>query len=124
MSRGIAAEEEVDDHAGRRDVQPDRKRDPGDAAMPVEALAPSVEDGRERERDGRDREEHVAREHGAVGWKVNGAGGEGGSITILCGPEGEKKRALIEALPALDERFQVIPTYLSRIGLRRWEVPA
>ena len=23
--------------------------------------------------------------HGALGWKVNGAGGEGGSVTILCG---------------------------------------
>jgi galactokinase/mevalonate kinase-like predicted kinase len=26
----------------------------------------------------------IARAHGAIGWKVNGAGGEGGSITLLC----------------------------------------
>jgi D-glycero-alpha-D-manno-heptose-7-phosphate kinase len=63
----------------------------------------------------------LARKHGALGWKVNGAGGDGGSLTILCGPEGERKRALIRALPELDPSFEVIPTYLSRMGLRRWE---
>ena len=26
-----------------------------------------------------------AREHGALGWKVNGAGGDGGSLTLLTG---------------------------------------
>ena len=62
----------------------------------------------------------LAQAHGAAGWKVNGAGGEGGSLTILCGPEGERKRNFIEALHALNPRFQVIPTYLSRVGLRRW----
>ena len=30
----------------------------------------------------------VARRHGAVGWKVNGAGGDGGSVTLLAGPAG------------------------------------
>ncbi|MFO7976893.1 MAG: GHMP kinase [Candidatus Hydrogenedentota bacterium] len=64
----------------------------------------------------------VARKYGAVGWKVNGAGGEGGSLTILCDAEGEHKRKFIEAVPGVDPTFQVIPTYLSRMGLRRWEV--
>lgn len=63
----------------------------------------------------------LAQKHGALGWKVNGAGGEGGSITILCGPEGEKKRAFIQEVPRLDPTFQVIPTYMSRRGLRTWE---
>ena len=63
----------------------------------------------------------LAREHGALGWKVNGAGGEGGSLTLLFGPEGERKRAFIEALPSASPAYQVIPTYLSRMGLRRWE---
>jgi D-glycero-alpha-D-manno-heptose-7-phosphate kinase len=62
----------------------------------------------------------LAKEHGAVGWKVNGAGGEGGSVTVLCGPESERKRAFIQALPTVNPMFQVIPTYLSRMGLRRW----
>lgn len=63
----------------------------------------------------------VARQHGAIGWKVNGAGGEGGSLTILCGPEGDKKRTFISAVHELGHGFQVIPTYLSRMGLRTWE---
>lgn len=64
----------------------------------------------------------LAKEHGAVGWKVNGAGGDGGSVTILCGPDGERKRAFVQALPQLNPRYQTIPIYLSRTGLRRWEV--
>jgi len=64
----------------------------------------------------------LAREHGAIGWKVNGAGGEGGSLTILCDAESEHKRAFIQALPSIDPQFKDIPTYLSRTGLRRWEV--
>jgi D-glycero-alpha-D-manno-heptose-7-phosphate kinase len=63
----------------------------------------------------------VAKQHGAIGWKVNGAGGEGGSLTILCGSEGEQKRAFINVVPTLGKGFQVIPTYLSRMGLRTWE---
>jgi len=66
----------------------------------------------------------LARQHGAVGWKVNGAGGDGGSLTILCGPEGETKRAFISAIHELGKGFQVIPTYLSRMGLRSWECSA
>jgi len=63
----------------------------------------------------------LAQEHGAIGWKVNGAGGEGGSLTILCGPEGERKRSFVQALSALNPKYQAIPLYLSRFGLRRWE---
>ncbi|GMV94252.1 MAG: hypothetical protein AMXMBFR82_40300 [Candidatus Hydrogenedentota bacterium] len=64
----------------------------------------------------------LAKKHHAVGWKVNGAGGEGGSLTILCDADAEHKRAFLAALPELNPRYQVIPTYLSRTGLRRWEV--
>jgi len=64
----------------------------------------------------------LAREQGCIGWTVNGAGGEGGSLSILCGPENARKRAFINALPALNPAFRVISTYLSRIGVRRWEV--
>jgi D-glycero-alpha-D-manno-heptose-7-phosphate kinase len=65
----------------------------------------------------------VAAARGALGWKVNGAGGEGGSLTFLCGPgaraKGEVQRALTEA----DPRFRIIPTRLSRHGLRVWWSP-
>lgn len=63
----------------------------------------------------------LAKTHGADGWKVNGAGGAGGSLTVLCGPRGEDKRAFIAALRHANPDYRVIPTYLSRTGLRRWE---
>lgn len=66
----------------------------------------------------------IARSHGALGWKVNGAGGEGGSLTILCGPESDRKRAMVRTIEEEDKQFKHIPTYLSRYGLRVWAHPA
>ena len=63
----------------------------------------------------------VAAANGALGWKVNGAGGEGGSVTILCGPEMRSKRQLLRALRHTDPLFQIIPTPLSRHGLHVWQ---
>ncbi len=63
----------------------------------------------------------VARAHGALGWKVNGAGGEGGSVTILCGARSAVKRTLIREIEAENPLLQNIPVYLSRYGLRIWE---
>jgi D-glycero-alpha-D-manno-heptose-7-phosphate kinase len=62
----------------------------------------------------------VARAHGALGWKVNGAGGEGGSVTLLCGPGARAKDQLLRAVRDVGPQFQVIPTSLSRDGLRVW----
>ncbi len=62
----------------------------------------------------------IAKAHGALGWKVNGAGGEGGSLTILCGPSMSQKRAMIRAIEQTNPLFQNIPIYLSRFGLRVW----
>ena len=63
----------------------------------------------------------IAREHGALGWKVNGAGGEGGSITLLCDESSARKRALIRDIEQADAAFRHVPTYLSRHGLRVWK---
>jgi D-glycero-alpha-D-manno-heptose-7-phosphate kinase len=63
----------------------------------------------------------VARRHGALGWKVNGAGGDGGSVTILSGPDRTQKRAMIQAIETENPKYRSIPIYLSRFGLRRWE---
>ncbi len=63
----------------------------------------------------------VAASSGAWGWKVNGAGGDGGSLTILCGPEAEAARELERLLHQADPRFEVIPIDLSADGLRVWE---
>jgi len=62
----------------------------------------------------------IAREYGAIGWKVNGAGGDGGSVTLLSGPDSSVKRAMIRAIEQANPRLQNIPIYLSRFGLRVW----
>ncbi len=62
----------------------------------------------------------IAREHRALGWKVNGAGGEGGSLTLLCGSRSDEKRALIREIEAESSHYKNIPIYLSRYGLRVW----
>ena len=63
----------------------------------------------------------IARAHGALGWKVNGAGGEGGSVTLLGGPLSYAKRAMIREIEQDNRLFKIIPIYLSRHGLRVWE---
>lgn len=63
----------------------------------------------------------IARAHRALGWKVNGAGGSGGSVTLLSGPDRAAKRAMIRDIEAADARYRYIPIFLSRFGLRVWE---
>ncbi len=63
----------------------------------------------------------IARKRGAAGWKVNGAGGGGGSLTILCGPDASEKRRMIKEMEESNPLFRNIPLYLSRFGLRVWE---
>jgi D-glycero-alpha-D-manno-heptose-7-phosphate kinase len=63
----------------------------------------------------------IAREHDALGWKINGAGGEGGSVTILGGSHSSVKRSMIREIETENRLFHNIPIYLSRHGLRTWE---
>lgn len=63
----------------------------------------------------------VACQHGALGWKVNGAGGEGGSVTLLCDGRFPARRAMIREIEQEDVRFRQIPIALSRLGLHTWE---
>jgi D-glycero-alpha-D-manno-heptose-7-phosphate kinase len=63
----------------------------------------------------------IAKEHGAIGWKVNGAGGDGGSVTLLCGSVAHHKRALIREIEQESSLYKNIPIYLSRYGLRVWK---
>jgi D-glycero-alpha-D-manno-heptose-7-phosphate kinase len=63
----------------------------------------------------------IAQRYGAVGWKVNGAGGPGGSVTILAGDLAGAKRKMIKEIEEADPLFRNIPLYLSRFGLRTWE---
>jgi D-glycero-alpha-D-manno-heptose-7-phosphate kinase len=66
----------------------------------------------------------LAREHHASGWKVNGAGGDGGSMTVLCGPAAGDCRRLVRAVDQLGGGARVIPVALSPRGVRRWDSPA
>ena len=63
----------------------------------------------------------IAKQHGALGWKVNGAGGDGGSITLLGGAVSSAKRAMIREIEQANPLFKNIPIYLARDGLRTWE---
>lgn len=63
----------------------------------------------------------VAKHHGALGYKVNGAGGDGGSVTLLSGHSAPRKRAMLRDIQQINPQFQPITLYLSRTGLRVWE---
>jgi D-glycero-alpha-D-manno-heptose-7-phosphate kinase len=63
----------------------------------------------------------IAHEHDAIGWKVNGAGGDGGSVTLLCNSLSYVKRAMIKEIEQENFLYRNIPIYLSRYGLRTWE---
>jgi D-glycero-alpha-D-manno-heptose-7-phosphate kinase len=63
----------------------------------------------------------IAQVYGALGWKVNGAGGEGGSLTLLCNSLSHAKRSMIRDIEQENPLFKNIPVYLSRYGLRVWE---
>lgn len=58
-----------------------------------------------------------ARLRGALGWKVNGAGGDGGSVTILNATR-EAKDALERRIALLDPRYRVLPIQISPVGLQ------
>ena len=59
----------------------------------------------------------VARAHGAAGWKVNGAGGDGGSLTVLGPADLEQRDRLRAALVEADPALQPIDVRLSATGV-------
>ncbi len=54
----------------------------------------------------------LARANGAIGWKVNGAGGDGGSVTLVAGGDAAPLRQAVEAAG-----HQVLGLHLSSEGL-------
>jgi D-glycero-alpha-D-manno-heptose-7-phosphate kinase len=60
----------------------------------------------------------IAKRNGAIGCKVNGAAGDGGSVTLLGDGCANVKRRCSNALA--EAGFTVIPVYLARQGLRVW----
>ncbi len=59
-----------------------------------------------------------ARAKGAGGVKVNGAGGEGGSLTLLAGPRPHEREAMIEAVLGESPLFRHLPVRLCPHGLQ------
>jgi D-glycero-alpha-D-manno-heptose-7-phosphate kinase len=64
----------------------------------------------------------VARRHSASGWKVNGAGGRGGSLVILANRDDGLKRKMLGQIAALGRGIRPLPASLSPTGLEAWEV--
>ncbi len=60
---------------------------------------------------------HIARKHGASGWKVNGAGGRGGSLTLLAGADDDAARAMDREIESLGGGIGSVPVSLSAAGL-------
>jgi D-glycero-alpha-D-manno-heptose-7-phosphate kinase len=59
----------------------------------------------------------LALRHGGIGWKVNGAGGDGGSITVLI-ENVSSARAFRDAVAASTQPWMVVPHRVARQGLR------
>jgi len=62
----------------------------------------------------------VARGFGIDGYKVNGAGGVGGSVTLLLRADTRYKYPMVEEILKLNRDFRNIPIRLAPQGLRRW----
>ena len=59
----------------------------------------------------------AARRSGASGWKPNGAGGDGGSLTLLAGPGPAATERLLEAVAGTPGAHAVLPVSLADHGL-------
>lgn len=63
----------------------------------------------------------IAKQHGALGWKVNGAGGAGGSITLLSGSDCAARRSMLQTIESANSNYRIIPIRLSPCGLSVWD---
>jgi D-glycero-alpha-D-manno-heptose-7-phosphate kinase len=59
----------------------------------------------------------IGERFGTVGYKVNGAGGSGGSLTLLTDGDESARSGLIDAIADADDAFAVIPITLAARGL-------
>ncbi|MDZ4800427.1 MAG: hypothetical protein SGI92_19895 [Bryobacteraceae bacterium] len=64
----------------------------------------------------------IAASHGAAGWKVNGAGGAGGSVTLLGGADRRAHRRMIDAVLSASSRYRNIPVRICHGGVQSWTV--
>ena len=59
----------------------------------------------------------IAKKYRAVGWKVNGAGGKGGSLTILGNKDNKLSESMLEEINSLGKGIRSIPISLARFGV-------
>ncbi|MBS1726593.1 MAG: GHMP kinase [Armatimonadetes bacterium] len=62
----------------------------------------------------------IATEFEAIGAKVNGAGGDGGTVTILSTADPVIQRQMVATILTQNPEVRVLPTRLNQTGLRRW----
>lgn len=65
-----------------------------------------------------DRVIRIAAKYDALGWKVNGAGGQGGSLTILGCVSRDKREKMIREIDSLKQGIRRLPAVLTSEGLR------
>jgi D-glycero-alpha-D-manno-heptose-7-phosphate kinase len=63
----------------------------------------------------------TAQGFGVLGWKVNGAGGDGGSVTLLSSSDMSVKREMLRAIERAVPGAKCIPITLTSTGLRIWD---
>jgi D-glycero-alpha-D-manno-heptose-7-phosphate kinase len=59
----------------------------------------------------------IAKKNRAAGWKVNGAGGKGGSLTILGNRDNEWRERMLEEINSLGMGIRSIPISLTEFGV-------
>jgi D-glycero-alpha-D-manno-heptose-7-phosphate kinase len=65
----------------------------------------------------------IARRNGMCGWKVNGAGGDGGSVAILGTENHALLRSTVAEILAAGQNYSALPVRLCESGVRTWEQP-
>jgi len=63
----------------------------------------------------------IAKKYRAAGWKVNGAGGKGGSLTILGSKKDRLLTNMIQQINLMGKGIKSLPVSLSKTGLKVWE---
>ena len=59
----------------------------------------------------------IAKKYEAAGWKVNGAGGKGGSLTILSSHDEKRREGMLEEINSLGKGIRSIPISLASSGV-------
>jgi D-glycero-alpha-D-manno-heptose-7-phosphate kinase len=60
----------------------------------------------------------LAQQYGALGWKVNGAGGDGGSLVVLCNDNPAQRDAFVASVQQQLPHVQAIPIHYSPTGVQ------